>query len=449
MLKQLTEVSAFERATLVGPSRQLHGHYWSQFVYEPTKRGRRSAPYKYISPHKKYTRPAIPKRSPKVGLPDPIVPKQLERKAARRSMNALLENSLDFLLASEEFGILADLAMLFLPPLWDYLNPNADPYDMAAHGWTLCCDNGPPYTAYRWNTGSITPCGSAPVLCGLPLQVPSGTVVPGNALDVSSGNSFQEYFCLGPLNGAGTRMTLSQVWWIGGAHSLPPYKIPWQDPTKKQWSPALDPFPQPLPVPWVPRFSPILGPGGFPPPMPFHQIQPNFDGGSGDGYGGHGPVGPLGSGPRPGPVLPVPQGPPHVVRPPVPGEKEKKRRVGFSPFVKLVRRRVSDLTEILEKVEDVYNGLPNRIRREDWIRNGKKALSPQQQLRSLYDHMHDLDVGKVVKNLIKDEVSDRVIGKFSRMAGRIHSSPYYRSPLGVQAGNRFWPTHFPAPQLMG
>jgi len=211
----------------------------------------------------------------------------------------------------------------------------------------------------------------------------------------------------------------------GVSYSLgDPYRLwagsPW-------WMPAVEPFANPA---VNPHALPINVPVTSPKPMPYRSIpaMPVFD-----PYAlgtlplrGPLPVRAISPAPYPNgivvrPNAPVQAAPPHVRRPPVRGERERKPGSKVAP---IVGRVVSPVTEAADVIQAVYDALPWDVRRDAYRScvaaggSGRECMTPQRKLEVVYDNADKIDIEKAVKNIGVDIMEDAYIGELSRRANK-------------------------------
>lgn len=207
-----------------------------------------------------------------------------------------------------------------------------------------------------------------------------------------------------------------------------PYRLwagsPW-------WMPAVLPTVNPA---LLPEALPINRPVAVPKPMPFRAVpyMPVWNPWAPTRMPVRGPLpvaaalphSPWENGVVIRPGVPVKPAAPHERRPPSRGEKERKPGRDAKP---LVDRIVGPATEATDAIAAVYSALPWSVRQDAYqeclwgpggLGDARKCMSPQRKLRVIYDNAHRLDMAKVVENLAKNHLEDRVIGELSRRADR-------------------------------
>lgn len=194
-------------------------------------------------------------------------------------------------------------------------------------------------------------------------------------------------------------------WWFPAQHlavspAVNPHALPINAPVQQ---------PKPMPyrsVPAMPVFDPYA-PGTTPlrGPLPVRAISPS----------------PWRNGIVVRPNAPPSPAPPHVRRPPVKGEKERKPGRDVKRAIDPI---VGPITEAVDAIDAVYDALPWSVRKQVYrkCRAGggqpRECMTPQKKLKVIYDNAHRLDMAKVVENLAKNHLEDRVIGELSRRADK-------------------------------
>lgn len=144
------------------------------------------------------------------------------------------------------------------------------------------------------------------------------------------------------------------------------------------------------------------------------------------------------------PVLPGrPRQPPHLIRRPPPGERQKKATLKFKKWQAAfmgLKGLVNGITETLDVLKAAYDALPWEVRKR-YLRFGERP-TPQKMAAILW-----LEVPKVngerfaamtILNLVKNEAGDRFFGEIGKIGGHaIKGNPYWVSPVGLQAGGRY------------
>ena len=273
--------------------------------------------------------------------------------------------------------------------LWQSQNP-------VFPGWTQCwgpCpapQNKPATHIAAWTT---TTGHCAPTSCGTQQYVPpntwplaNGWAVPANARSIALGaestlacQPLCTKYVVGaisrPGTGATTLVAVYPATWVAQpAQSRPiPYYPPWTVP------PGV-----------VPLGTPMPRPGWDSPPQTANPYQT---------YGGQ----PSRTVPPQTAVVPIfPQ------RPPGPKEKEQKNRStpkGAKLFSKLIQ-----VTEALDALDAMYEALPEELRKRLKKENGGKELTPQQKWRALYQNWQLLNGDIALRNLLKNQIEDALVG---------------------------------------
>ena len=130
----------------------------------------------------------------------------------------------------------------------------------------------------------------------------------------------------------------------------------------------------------------------------------------------------------------------HNKLPPGNRTKEKKGIANVPPG--LLSVLLGQITEANDYVKAVYKALPANVRR--WKgRDGRwrdHDITPQDQLQRIWENADKLDVGEVVKNLVANEIEDRILGRVGRnLRDAINENPYYKRPVGIQTGSFITP----------
>jgi len=134
---------------------------------------------------------------------------------------------------------------------------------------------------------------------------------------------------------------------------------------------------------------------------------------------------------------------PHPWRKPGPGTKERKKQPRSMRLIekfnerlrRFVEKGVGPITELIDLLDSFYDALPWDIRKR-YLRKG--GLTPQEKLRILYEHWNMISPIELMKNVIKNEAEDRLIGGIGkRIKQATKKNPYWVSPRGPQAGGRW------------
>lgn len=122
--------------------------------------------------------------------------------------------------------------------------------------------------------------------------------------------------------------------------------------------------------------------------------------------------------------------------PPREKEKEVKPKSNVHPrsFIGLLYGAV---TEGIELIDALYDGLPSKLRYDDWVRKGRPehGLSPDQKLQLVYDNLHKIDVAAALQNLVENYLEDFAIGKLSQAQIKaLQKNPFWIRPVGPGTG---------------
>jgi len=249
--------------------------------------------------------------------------------------------------------------------------------------------------------------GSFGEFCGLPLEVPSETLSAFSG-EMYLENSNELYIGPPDENFPGARMVNGKGYWWPLKVDRPPehqringtlFREPQSDPL-----PFADPREKYLPFRMIDPFTPPslgLRPADPPLPIPWKEVK------------GRGVNGPKANTPstdyRPVPGISIGVGgpswtPPHEVRPPTYGEKEKKRFVpwGYMKAFRGAQRVFHGLTEAGDFIDAAFDATG--------CGNKKGIKSPSDKLQFVYEHFECLDVGQFMGNLLYNHAEDKVIG---------------------------------------
>ncbi len=182
--------------------------------------------------------------------------------------------------------------------------------------------------------------------------------------------------------------------------------------------PVRNPYPRVRPLtPEMPDYGPRPGqmprPGGAPAPAPRPSPGP---GGAPELV-----INPSGR------VQPRPN--PHRWQRPARGTKENKAR--FGPVLSFIWRSMGQITEGIDLIDALYEALPKRRKVQAYKLKGRQP-NPIEKMGLLYDYIDELNVGKAIKNVIKQEIEDRILGEFGKRIGKF--SRQSGRPIGFQAG---------------
>lgn len=183
----------------------------------------------------------------------------------------------------------------------------------------------------------------------------------------------------------------------------------WQAWRKPVWT-----MPKPMPV-IDPHLLPIMLPMQLPLPHPAAVPRYFND--------------PLGSQRTNGDVRPrfVVRGPPPL------GTKEKKLRA-IGAYAAIAQKAMQATTEGLDYLDALHDALPDKFKaRPKWTKElGWRAASPQAKARALYDNFDQINWNEAVKNLIFNEVGDRILGRANAKADKfLNNTPFGRITRGV------------------
>lgn len=207
----------------------------------------------------------------------------------------------------------------------------------------------------------------------------------------------------------------------------------WADPNAQRWEPVrIDPKGKPsLEVGYG---TPVAEPTPF--ANPELAYEPDYQWGYQIGIQ-PGPATPIGPG-NPAPVDPVTPGKPvtpinPVVRePPKKNEKQRKVLTKTAKIGIALYKAIDAASESAEIVDAIYDALPDDVKKR-WDRPDRVGDNFGQygvdgadwKLQALYYNWHRVDVEGAIKNIIKNELTDRIIGGMQGVlpnnAGQAHS----------------------------
>lgn len=205
--------------------------------------------------------------------------------------------------------------------------------------------------------------------------------------------------------GAIVRAYAGSPWWFPAVQpaispSINPHALPINVPVTTPRPVAYGAVPyMPVADPFAPGTTPLRG------PAPARAISPS----------------PWQNGIVVTPGQPVKPAPPHVRRPPVRGECERKPARDVK---RAIDRIVGPVTEAVDAIDAVYDALPWKVRMAEYRKckasgmGGRECLTPQRKLQIVYDNYESLDMVEVIKNLAKNAAEDRIIGELSRRADK-------------------------------
>lgn len=114
----------------------------------------------------------------------------------------------------------------------------------------------------------------------------------------------------------------------------------------------------------------------------------------------------------------------HKRRPPKQGEKEKKRRLPWPVIRQVITRLYDASTEAKDVVDALFDALPKS-------RQCGGAKSMNDRAYCVWKNMQYVDIDKAIWNLIKNEIGDRIVGRFVGNVGRY--TPYGTIGQGMKA----------------
>lgn len=121
---------------------------------------------------------------------------------------------------------------------------------------------------------------------------------------------------------------------------------------------------------------------------------------------------------------------PNTRRPPRRNEKEKKfegsSRAAKQIF-KWVARGKEAITEVDDFIDSIWNALPKARRKKS---KGRKT--PQKKIKDIYDGWDEIDWEEAAKNVSKNWIEDKIVGKALKKANEISDKLGYKSRLGVR-----------------
>lgn len=201
--------------------------------------------------------------------------------------------------------------------------------------------------------------------------------------------------------------------------------------------------------PGIPDVGPVTqaqfmtDPGGVTATLPFPDASGSTSG-DGAGYGGVG---------APYPVPPRPYSIPsgvgpreHFLRKPKKNEVEGKKDVSLPTWVRFGKAAANYVSEIDDFVDAVFDALPRSAQFDQGVRPGDPDFNGiYGKTTAVWNYMRNGGemsgfLGRAVRNVIENEVKDRVFGKIGqKIAKATRANPYWRSPVGPQAGGRYRP----------
>lgn len=267
--------------------------------------------------------------------------------------------------------------------------------------WTLQTDCAFPLaiTHYVLNsTGCTAPSVSTPCVGG---QVVTGAVGINMPVTLNRCRLIKLNHSSTALNGS-PRYTTLQYWWRNSSTT--------PSPVGQVFARQIPRAPKPQPV-LNPNALPIFWPMPLPTPVPF-ALAP---------YRVNDPIGTTRSNGDPKPARRFAR------KPPGPGEKEVKLRATLPAGVLAIQKAGHAVTEGLDLLDSFYDALPKTVRSAGVFKGGKWwKVSPQEKVRVIWNNFDQLDWDKVIKNLAKNEIEDRILGRANASADRALT----RSPIG-------------------
>jgi len=131
----------------------------------------------------------------------------------------------------------------------------------------------------------------------------------------------------------------------------------------------------------------------------------------------------------------------HSKTPPPPGERERKLRAQ-PVIVRSIIKGLGHMTEAGDLIDSFYKAIPAKGTNRRWKgRDGKwreAAISPQDKLAFVYKHWSKVDLSEAFKNVVENEIEDRVIGGASNaLKSTYKNNPYMQKLRGFQSGPAF------------
>lgn len=145
--------------------------------------------------------------------------------------------------------------------------------------------------------------------------------------------------------------------------------------------------------------------------------------------------------------IPSTVGPPeHFLRKPRKNEVEGKKDVSLPTWVRFGKAAANYVSEIDDFVDAVFDALPRSAQFDQGVRPGDPDFNGIfGKANAVFNYMRNGGemsgfLGRAVRNVIENEVKDRVFGKIGqKIAKATRANPYWRSPVGPQAGGRYRP----------
>ena len=194
--------------------------------------------------------------------------------------------------------------------------------------------------------------------------------------------------------------------------------------------------PEPVPAgPRPPGYNPELGvhptvqrvlPSAKPNPMPDPHADPAGEGKADTGYAGR----TIGGSGTPGgkPVRPTK---PEPRQPPKKNERQRKAMSRSKQLMVAFFKALDDVSEAAEVVDAMYDALPPKVKKKwacDGFMPGRHPLIDTAgqygldradcKASALYHNFHNLDVEAAVENIIKNHLSDKIVGAMHRVLPR-------------------------------
>lgn len=293
---------------------------------------------------------------------------------------------------------LIELADTAVPYVWPLKYPLVNPL---GGGWSVCC--GPsarPYAKYiyqRWSNSPVSWCGQ----CGLIGQAISGTELFGNPV----GQNARRYQVLSRNNppGAGGGFRIHQTW-SRGANAGVAVEPTMRHNAIRPGRMATDPN--------IERNAPAQAPSRPVLPQVFREVET--------------PVRQLVETAAAAAMLPPARGWTGL-RAPSRGTSESKvqpasraARIGL-----MLYRALDEISEGAELIDAIYDTLPKKVR-DRWERKGIPGDTFGQygiegadfKILALYHNWHLVEPEQAIKNIIKNSLSDAVIGRMQRQLPR-------------------------------
>lgn len=220
-----------------------------------------------------------------------------------------------------------------------------------------------------------------------------------------------------PYSNVGCRLTLVRQ--TGDVLGVPRYSAVsfWWRPTPFSGAAFRRPIPRVRPRPVIdPNDLPILWFGPNPVPLPTVLVP-------------HRQNDPLGSTRNNGDSKPsfVPRGPPPA------RVKEVKLRA-ITGVVAVLQKAVHATTELLDHLDSFHDALPKQFQAKGGFIKGLgfRNATPQAKAQAVMQNFDKLDWNEVVKNIIANEIEDRILGRANAKADRfLNNTPIGRITRGI------------------